>query len=176
MKRALLTWSQSLRFLLSAIAATLILSATAMASVTSEPVTTHALSDAPIHIPLNLTSEQLVAGINGRFDFDPALFTNPTIEFSSGQYGFTVMGNEATPGQFLFLLYRDPTRELNLTLPVFYLRLEVVTPQGSSVFSTLTYPIAAASDPDGNSLDNVSFSDVTVNLNGSVAHDWLIYE
>ena len=147
------------------------------AAVTSQPVKTGVSPDMVIDLPLKLDSPaSVVAGVNGELVFDTALFSNPQIMQGPGAPSFIVMGNEYTPGHYKFVAYADPTRTMALGSPVLYIRLQAAHQFEHSTISTLTYPMAAASDNTGASLTPCTFADIQISVNSTGAQHWALYE
>lgn len=148
---------------------------TCLGFVGSETFSTHGKAGSPVNIPLSITTDQVVAGINGELSYDPTYFGNPSLNAGTGASGFIALGNEMEAGKFRFVLYHDPTAGVSVFAPALMFRLEAASPLPSSGVQTLTYATAAASDADGNSLDAVSFSDVSVAFSTSTGN-WTLYQ
>jgi hypothetical protein len=150
------------------------------AAVSTKAVTRDVKPGFAFIIPLDLTADQSVAGINGELSFDPAKFEDPRVlTTSDNALGFIVLGNSPQPGKFRFVVYADPTALLKTDVPIMgiYIKAKNVIPAQPT--ETLTYTIAAASTDTGESIANTStviFNDVTVNFGQSGADDWAIYE
>jgi hypothetical protein len=145
------------------------------AGVTSDPVSGTAYAGNTVQIPLTLHSATPVAGLNGEFQYDPALFSNPTIQAGPGAAGFTALGNLVTPGHYKFVIYSDPTKNMNLGQLVAQFQVTVAKNVGKSAVATVTYPGSAASDASAKSL-SATLGTVQIKLASSGATDWAFYE
>lgn len=152
----------------------------AWAAITSE---SPALSVSPgknvlIPLQINATEGELLAGINGQFNYDPAIFSEPDVAGGPGSSYFLALGNEVAPGQFRFVLYADPTRTLASNKVVLYFSLRAANPIPGGETSTVSFSDVAASTPDGVSLSTlttVNFQDIEILLNENAAQSWQDY-
>jgi hypothetical protein len=148
------------------------------AAITNPDTTVNVLPGLDTYILLRLTTADVVAGLNGEFDYDPAKFSSPSVFVFGYNAGFICQGNEVSPGHFRFVVYDDPTRPLDTVNPILSFRLVVANNLVPGSTSTATYSMAGASDPNGVSLP--------INMNGVVtlktyqarnaASEWSIYD
>lgn len=149
----------------------------ALAAITSpEDVVTMGPSPTlSIPLRLNATAGESVAGINGQFSYDPALFTNPRVVAGPGAPGFVALANEVAPGQVRFVLYGDPVRPMQLDQPVLQVELtgaDGLPVEGSTELTFLNGPIdpgdpnavaqSAAATTDGIAIDQVQLSRINI--------------
>jgi len=146
------------------------------AAVSGQAVTVSARPGSQFYIPLILTADEAVAGVNGELTYDAAKFSAPELSASSYASGFVTLGNSPQPGKFRFVIYADPTALLTLGPPLIYVRLTAANVAPSQPSETISYTIAAASSPEGVSLSSVTFNDVTVQMLETGVKNWAIYQ
>jgi hypothetical protein len=180
-----------LRILGALLAVAAVMISTAPADVTTKDTVLSARPGQDIYVPLILqtTAGEQVAGINGQMTFDTNYFGAPQIQVGPAAPGFTILGNEVSPGKFRFVVYADPTAIMGLQTPVMFVRLTAAgtLPQdGSTTIDFLNGPVdtsdpdkageSAAATQNGVSIGSVTFNSVTVALNETAATDWVRYE
>jgi hypothetical protein len=160
--------------------------------VISNPQVLAVRSGQVFSVPLTLqaTTGEMIAGINGQMQYDPAYFSAPKVQAGPGAIGFTALGNETAPGKVRFVVYADPTAILGLQdRPVMNVQLTAATNlprDGRTTITFLNGPVDAsnpdkpgessASTPTGTPIGNVAFASIVVTLDESAVEDWLFYE
>lgn len=150
----------------------------AIATVRSLAIDQKVHPGASIRIPLQLTSDQQIAGINGVFNYDTNIFTNPRIDSGAAATYFITEGYERPddPGNYRYVVYADPTATMALTQgAVVYFLIDVKMGLADSTVTNISYTTSAASNPLGESLADVSFSDARIEISTGT-NDWALYE
>lgn len=149
-----------------------------------------------LDVPLEITSAQSLAGVNGELVFERKFFSNPQLMADASNKNIIALGNEIhndpaaadydpTYGHYRFVVYTDPTNALNLSWALLGIRFQVVNRIEVSTISTMRFVLPgatgaginlAASDLNGGSLDG-ALSDIQFRLEStSVKGDWTVYE
>ena len=134
-----------------------------------------------INLPLTLSSDQPVAGINGQVVYDRTLFSNPQITHATNNPNFVALGNDVSSpsepevGRYNFVVYADPTATMPLDRASVYLTFAINPVVRQTMTSTLSFDLAAASDPNAVSL-TTAFSNILIDLNSTGAKHWTMYE
>ena len=155
----------------------------ARADVVSPELELPATSDSFLQFAWQIDSSLPVAAVNGILTYDPAYFSEPRIFAMPGTVGFNVLGNEAVPGRFHFVIYANPTAALPLGSPIaeFLFRTGENLPIGTTTLTFKSDLQAAANTGAASRVDGISFGDavtfnpITVQINTS-SRDWSLYE
>jgi hypothetical protein len=153
------------------------------AAVVSPALNVPANPDSFLQFTWPVTADLPVAALNGVLTYDPAYFSDPHLSALPASAGFNVLGNEAVPGRFHFVIYANPTAALPLNTPViqFSFRTSASLPLGPVQMIFKASPSAAdhtgaAARVDGFSFGNdVTFHPITVQVQAS-SRDWALYE
>ncbi len=163
------------------ILAALFLGPVGWTDVNSPEVTVIGLAGQQVSFSLDVSATEVVAGINGELMYDSNVLSNPEIQSGLGALGFNVLGNPVVPGQFNFVVYADPTANLNLARPIAFFVFDISDQAVGETSTIVTYAMEAAGSPAGLSLANennsdIQFGNVAVEIGGNAVRDWLIYE
>ena len=149
--------------------------------VSSPEVTVIGYPGQQVSFSLDVSATVAVAGINGELTYDSTVLSNPEIQRGLGALGFNVLGNPVAPGQFNFVVYADPTANLNLTRPIAFFVFDISDQAVGETSTIVTYEMEAAGSAEGISLTNddnsdIQFGNVTIEIGGNAVEDWMIYE
>jgi hypothetical protein len=170
----------------------LLIGRTAYSAITTAPYTTtiNPLDTFVVPIKVQTTAGESIAAISGQLSYHSAQFYGPRVFLGAGITDWKSAGHVVRPGIFRFVIYKDPVGILptNTATPTFSIQLTnapyiIYGARAEFTFLNVTTSTdvdrqgkSSASNSLGQLFPNVSFGNITVNINQSSAENWLLYQ